>query len=40
MILRADRHVVGDTTDYEEPEATVADDGERFRVEGEDPLRE
>jgi len=36
VVLRADRHVVGDTVDYEELEATVADDGERFRVEGED----
>lgn len=40
VVLRADRRVVGDTVGYEEPEATVADGGERFHVEGEDSLRE
>ena len=40
VVLRADRHVVGDTVDYDELEATVAYGGQRFHVEGEDPLRE
>lgn len=40
VVLRADRHVVGDTVGYEELETTIAYDGERFRVEAEDSLRE
>ena len=40
VVLRTDRHVVGDTVDYDELEATVAYGGQRFHVEGEDPLRE
>ncbi|PSQ45097.1 hypothetical protein BRD14_00150 [Halobacteriales archaeon SW_5_68_122] len=40
VVLRTDRHVVSDTVDYDELEATVAYGGQRFHVEGEDPLRE
>jgi hypothetical protein len=40
IVLRADRHVVGDTVDYDELEATVAYGGETVRVQGEDPIGE
>lgn len=40
LTLRADRHVVGRTTGYDELETTVEYDGETFHVTGEDPLRE
>ena len=40
VVLRGDRHVVGDTVGYEALEATVAYRGDTFHVEGEDPLRE
>ena len=40
VVLRADRHVVGDTVGYEDLERRVAYRGETFRVEGEDPARD
>lgn len=39
VTLRADRHVVGATVDYDDLEQRVAYDGETFSVVGEDPLR-
>lgn len=40
VVLRADRHTVGDTVGYGELERTVAFEGETFHAEGEDPLKE
>lgn len=40
VVLRADRHTVGDTVGYDELERTVAYEGERFHAVGEDPLKE
>jgi hypothetical protein len=40
VTLRADRHVVGRTTGYDDLESTVEYGGETFHATGEDPLRE
>lgn len=40
VVLRADRHAIGDTVGYDALETTVAYEGETFQVESEDPLKE